>query len=166
MFCQINVVLPAILAGNAVILKPSPQTPLSGEVFLTAFEKAGLPTGVLQVVHLSQDQTLKTVADKRTHFVNFTGSVANGHAVTKAASDTFKGINLEVSRPVISTDDMQLGGKDPAYVREDVDIDSAARNLAVGVTFNSGQSCCSVEVCLPTYRADRAAYLRTRKGVR
>ncbi|KAL7420327.1 hypothetical protein Q5752_005296 [Cryptotrichosporon argae] len=133
LFCQVNVVLPAIVAGNAVVLKPSPQTPLSGEQFLTAFETAGLPNGVLQVVHLTSDQVAGVVGDRRTHFVNFTGSVANGHAMVKAAAGTFKGLALE------------LGGKDPAYVRADVDVDSAARNLAVGATFNAGQSCCSVE---------------------
>jgi acyl-CoA reductase-like NAD-dependent aldehyde dehydrogenase len=92
----VNVVLPAILAGNSVILKPSPQTPLSGECFLQAFEQAGLPQHVLQVAHLTQEQNIKVVGDKRIDFVNFTGSVANGHIITKAASDSFKGLALEV----------------------------------------------------------------------
>lgn len=97
LFCQVNVVLPAILAGNSVILKPSPQTPLSGECFQQAFETAGLPPHILQVAHLGQDQTIKIVGDPRIDFVNFTGSVANGHLITKAASESFKGLALEVS---------------------------------------------------------------------
>lgn len=103
LFCQVNVVLPAILAGNTVILKPSPQTPLSGECFLDAFKQAGLPADVLQVVHLTQEQTIRVVGDHRTDFVNFTGSVANGHAITKAAAETFKGLALEVSWPFLSS---------------------------------------------------------------
>jgi acyl-CoA reductase-like NAD-dependent aldehyde dehydrogenase len=101
LFCQVNVVLPAILAGNSVILKPSPQTPLSGECFQQAFEQARLPPHVLQVVHLAQDQTIEVVGDSRVDFVNFTGSVANGHLITKAASESFKGLALEVSFPRI-----------------------------------------------------------------
>ena len=98
LFCQINVVLPALIAGNAVVLKPSPQTPLCGEIFLEAFTAAGLPKDVLQVVHLTLDQGLKVVSDPRIGFVNFTGSVEGGRAVSVAAAGGFKGTALEVSR--------------------------------------------------------------------
>lgn len=134
LLCQINAVLPAILAGNTVLLKPSPQTPSAGDAFAEAFAAAGLPEDVLQVLHITPDQVERTVQDSRVMFVMFTGSVSNGHIITKAASDTFKGVGLE------------LGGKDPAYVREDVDIDSVIPDLVSGAFHNSGQSCCAIEV--------------------
>ena len=120
---MINSVLPAILSGNAVILKPAPQTPVPAERLLSTFTVAGLPPNVLQVVHLAQDLTLsKFVTDPRIDFVTFTGSVAGGRAVQEAASHGkgFKGVGLE------------LGGKDPAYVREDVDVSYAAEQLVDG----------------------------------
>jgi acyl-CoA reductase-like NAD-dependent aldehyde dehydrogenase len=103
LFCQINVVLPALIAGNAVILKPSPQTPLCGEVFLEAFAAAGLPENVLQVLHLTLDQGLRIVSDPRIGFVNFTGSVEGGRAVSLAAAKGFKGTALEVSATLVKS---------------------------------------------------------------
>lgn len=134
--CTVNSVIPAILSGNAVLLKPAPQTPSSAERFLETFTSAGLPDKVLQVLHLTQDLTLSHLAtDTRIDFINFTGSVAGGRAVARAAAggDGFKGVGLE------------LGGKDPAYVREDADVAYSAENLVDGAMFNSGQSCCSIE---------------------
>ena len=128
----VNSVLPAILSGNAVLLKPAPQTPTPAERILTTWTAAGLPANVLQVVHLSQDMVLeKFVTDPRIDFVAFTGSVVGGRAVSEAAAKGkgFKGIALE------------LGGKDPAYVREDADVAWTAENLVDGAMFNSGQSC-------------------------
>ncbi|KAK4688935.1 4-hydroxy-2-oxoglutarate aldolase, partial [Tremellales sp. Uapishka_1] len=132
-FCQINAVLPALLAGNSILLKPSPQTPLCGEHFAEIYSAAGLPADLLQVLHATPQQVEQIIKDDRVHFVMFTGSVANGHAVIKAASDSFKGVGVE------------LGGKDPAYVRADANLDSAIPALADAVFFNAGQSCCSVE---------------------
>jgi acyl-CoA reductase-like NAD-dependent aldehyde dehydrogenase len=132
--CTVNSVIPAIISGNAVILKPAPQTPSPGERVLSAFLSAGLPQNVLQVVHLSQEVSLGSfVQDPRIDYVAFTGSVAGGRAVQEAASKGkgFKLVGLE------------LGGKDPAYVREDADIKWTAENLVDGAMFNSGQSCMS-----------------------
>ena len=121
--CIVNSVVPSLLAGNAVLLKPAPQTPIPGERVLSTFLAAGLPTGVLQVVHLSQDTTLAHLCqDPRVDMVAFTGSVAGGRAVQQAAAGGkgFKAVNLE------------LGGKDPAYVREDADIAWTAEQLVDG----------------------------------
>ncbi|KLO11966.1 ALDH-like protein [Schizopora paradoxa] len=132
---SINSVLPAIIAGNAVILKPSPQTPLTAERFQTALERAGLPKGVMQAVHMSPELTNHAVQSKLVSFVSFTGSVPNGKSIEKVAvnADSFKGVALE------------LGGKDPAYVRPDVDLEYTVNELVDGAFFNSGQSCCAVE---------------------
>ncbi|WWC58132.1 uncharacterized protein I303_100667 [Kwoniella dejecticola CBS 10117] len=132
-FCQVNAVLPAILAGNSVILKPSPQTPLCGEWFVELYKRAGLPDGVLQTLHSTPDQIERVIKDARIQFVMFTGSVAVGRSIVKALSGTFKNVGLE------------LGGKDPAYVREDADLQKTLPALAAGIFFNAGQSCCSVE---------------------
>ncbi|SJX62701.1 related to aldehyde dehydrogenase [Sporisorium reilianum f. sp. reilianum] len=131
----VNGLITALLAGNAVVLKPSPQTPLTAESFQRTLEQAGLPKDLLQIAHLDFDTTAKLAADARIKFLIFTGSVAGGKALAKAAADGpgFKGVGLE------------LGGKDPAYVRHDADIKWAAEELVDGAMFNSGQSCCSVE---------------------
>jgi acyl-CoA reductase-like NAD-dependent aldehyde dehydrogenase len=129
----VNAVIPAVIAGNAVILKHSPQTPLCAERFGDAFAAAGLPTGVFQFLHLSDAATERLVAAREVDFVAFTGSVAVGHLVQRAAANRFIGVGLE------------LGGKDPAYVRADADVDHAVENLVDGAFFNSGQSCCAVE---------------------
>lgn len=94
---SINSVLPALIAGNSVILKPSPQTPLAAERFALAWTRAGLPTDLLQVVHLSPELTAFAVAHPKVDFVSFTGSVAGGTAVAQAAAGSgFKGVGLEV----------------------------------------------------------------------
>ncbi|KAG8900792.1 hypothetical protein FRC00_011136 [Tulasnella sp. 408] len=132
---SINSVLPAILSGNSVILKPSPQTPVTGELLQKAFIAAGLPENLLQVVHLSPELAEALIKNPLVKFVSFTGSVATGHLVAKEATlaDGFKGVALE------------LGGKDAAYVREDADLDYTAAELVDGAFFNSGQSCCAIE---------------------
>jgi acyl-CoA reductase-like NAD-dependent aldehyde dehydrogenase len=129
----VNAVVPAILAGNAVILKHSHQTPLCAERFADAFAAAGLPEGVFQFLHLSHEDTERIIASDAVDFVAFTGSVAGGHAVQRAAAGRFVGTGLE------------LGGKDPAYVRADADLNHAIENLVDGAFFNSGQSCCGIE---------------------
>jgi acyl-CoA reductase-like NAD-dependent aldehyde dehydrogenase len=130
----VNGLIPALLAGNSVILKPSPQTPTVVEEVAKVFEEAGLPSGVIQYFHSGSPTTIETIVrDPRIALVCFTGSVAGGLAVQKAASDRIVNVGLE------------LGGKDPAYVREDVDIAWAAGELVDGAVFNSGQSCCSIE---------------------
>jgi acyl-CoA reductase-like NAD-dependent aldehyde dehydrogenase len=129
----VNSIVPALMAGNTVILKHSAQTPLCAERFAEAFRKGGLPEGVFQFLHLSHDDTAKIIQDARVDFVAFTGSVAGGHAVQEAAAGRFIGTGLE------------LGGKDPAYVRPDANMDHAIENLVDGAFFNSGQSCCGIE---------------------
>lgn len=96
---SINSVLPAIIAGNAVLLKPSPQTPLVAEKLAAAFVSAGVPTDIIQVLHLSSTLTSYVVQHKLVDFVSFTGSVAGGRAVECAAAEGpgFKGVALEVS---------------------------------------------------------------------
>ncbi|OAQ95815.1 hypothetical protein LLEC1_05437 [Akanthomyces lecanii] len=130
----VNSLVPAILAGNSIILKPSPQTPTIAERVSETFTAAGLPQGVLQYFHCGSPSTMETIVrDPRIELVCFTGSVAGGLSVQKAAADRIVNIGLE------------LGGKDPAYVRGDVDIDWAAEEIVDGSIFNSGQSCCSLE---------------------
>ena len=130
---SVNAVLPALIAGNSVILKMAAQTPLVAERYAEAFKAVGLPDGVFQFLHLSHDQVAKTIADPRIAFVAFTGSVPGGHAIQQAAAKRFIATGLE------------LGGKDPGYVRADADLKFAVENLVDGSYFNSGQSCCGIE---------------------
>jgi len=129
----VNAVVPALLAGNVVVLKHSSQTPLCGERLVEALVAAGVPNGVCQFVHTGHAETERAVADPRVAFVAFTGSVRGGHDMVRAAAERFIGTGLE------------LGGKDPAYVRADADLDHAIENLVDGSFFNSGQSCCGIE---------------------
>ncbi len=129
----INSIVPALLAGNAVLLRHSAQTPLIAERFADAFKDAGLPEGLFQYLHLSHQDTAATIRDSRTNFVAFTGSVQGGYEIQKVASERFIGVGLE------------LGGKDPAYVRSDANLDFAIENLVDGAFFNAGQSCCGIE---------------------
>jgi acyl-CoA reductase-like NAD-dependent aldehyde dehydrogenase len=131
----VNSLVPALLSGNSVILKPSPQTPTSAEQIQQIFKEAGLPDGVLQIFHSGSIAQIEAIArSPQIQLVCFTGSVANGLAVQNAANDR---VPLRVG--------LELGGKDPAYVRSDVDIKWAAEEIVDGSVFNSGQSCCSVE---------------------
>jgi acyl-CoA reductase-like NAD-dependent aldehyde dehydrogenase len=129
----VNSIVPALMAGNAVLLRHSAQTLLCGERIAEAFAAAELPEGVFQVLHLGHQQTERLVAADAVDFVAFTGSVAVGRLVQNAARERFIGVGLE------------LGGKDPAYVRADADLAHAAENLAEGAFFNTGQSCCGIE---------------------
>jgi len=129
----VNAVVPALMAGNAVLLKHSAQTPLCAERFGEAFAAAGLPKGLFQHLVLTHDDTSKLVGTEGVDYVAFTGSVPGGHAVVEAASRRFIGLGLE------------LGGCDPAYVRADANLDHAIENLVDGAFFNSGQSCCGIQ---------------------
>lgn len=130
----VNSLLPALLAGNTVILKPSPQTPLVADNFAQIFTQAGLPDGVLQTFDSGQSSVIESIIkNPAIAHVAFTGSVPAGLGVKKAAADRVLSVGLE------------LGGKDPAYVRSDVDVAWAAAEIVDGAIFNSGQSCCSVE---------------------
>ena len=129
----INTVAPALIAGNAVMLKHASQTPLVGERLAEALHAAGVPEDVFQNVFLDHDTTSHLIAARSFGFVNFTGSVGGGRAVEAAAAGTFTGLGLE------------LGGKDPGYVMDDADLDAAADTLMDGAMFNSGQCCCGIE---------------------
>jgi acyl-CoA reductase-like NAD-dependent aldehyde dehydrogenase len=129
----VNSIVPAIMAGNTVILKHSSQTPLCAERFAEAFAAAALPEGVFQHLHLDHDSVARIISDERIDFVAFTGSVPGGHAVQQAASKRFISAGLE------------LGGKDPAYVRADAKLEHAIPNVVDGAFFNAGQSCCAIE---------------------
>jgi acyl-CoA reductase-like NAD-dependent aldehyde dehydrogenase len=129
----VNTLAPALLAGNAVILKHASQTILVGERYQQAMDAAGIPKGLFQNVVLNHDQTTRLLGSGRIDHCNFTGSVAGGRAIEKAAAGTFTTLGLE------------LGGKDPAYVRADARLDHAIENLVDGAMYNSGQCCCGIE---------------------
>ena len=129
----VNAVVPALLAGNAVLLKHSAQTPLCAERMVASFAEAGLPEGVFQYLHMSHADTQHLISRPGIAHVAFTGSVAGGEMVEKAAAGRFIASGLE------------LGGKDPAYVRADADMAHAVETLVDGAFFNSGQSCCGIE---------------------
>ena len=129
----INTIVPALIAGNAVVLKHASQTLLAGERLAQAFHAGGVPQDVFQNVVLDHATTEALIADRAFDFINFTGSVGGGRAIEKAAAGTFSGTGLE------------LGGKDPGYVRADADLDAAVDGLMDGAMFNSGQCCCGIE---------------------
>ena len=138
----VNAVLPALIAGNAVVLKHSHQTPLCAERFLEAFAAAGLSKGVFRYLHLSHEDTSRLMSDARVASVCFTGSVSGGRAVVAATATGFASAGLE------------LGGKDPAYVRSDANLAHAIDSLTDGAFFNAGQSCCGIKriyVAAPRY---------------
>jgi len=129
----INTVAPALVAGNAVVLKHASQTPLAGERMERAFAGSGMPEGVFRNLFLDRATTAALIAEGRFGLVNFTGSVEGGRSIERAAAGTFTALNLE------------LGGKDPGYVAEDADVGRAAEGLMDGAMFNSGQCCCGIE---------------------
>ena len=129
----VNAIIPALMAGNAVLLKHASQTLLVGERFALAFERAGLPHGLFRNLVLDHGQTATLIASGHVQQVNFTGSVEGGRLMESAAAGHFIGVGLE------------LGGKDPAYVRADANLAHAVENLVDGSFFNSGQSCCGIE---------------------
>jgi acyl-CoA reductase-like NAD-dependent aldehyde dehydrogenase len=151
----VNSIVPGLMAGNAVILKHASQTLLAGERFAEAMTAAGLPDGLFQNLVLSHDDTEKLIGSGRIDHINFTGSVEGGRRVEKAAAGTFATLGLE------------LGGKDPAYVRADADLGQAVENLVDGAFFNSGQSCCGVEriyVQADIYKRFVEGFVETAKG--
>jgi acyl-CoA reductase-like NAD-dependent aldehyde dehydrogenase len=129
----VNTIIPALMAGNSVILKHASQTLLVGERFAEAMASANLPAGLFHNLLLDHRQTADIIGSGRVQQVNFTGSVGAGKAMETAATGRFLGVGLE------------LGGKDPAYVRADANLEHAVENLVDGSFFNSGQSCCAIE---------------------
>ena len=129
----VNSIVPALMAGNSVILKHAAQTLLVGERFQKAADMAGFPDGLFRNLALSHDQTSQLIGSRTVDMVCFTGSVEAGKVIERAAAGAFINVGLE------------LGGKDPAYVRADANLDFAVENLVDGAFFNSGQSCCGIE---------------------
>jgi acyl-CoA reductase-like NAD-dependent aldehyde dehydrogenase len=129
----INTIAPALIAGNAVVIKHATQTLLVGERLVKAFTSAGVPEDVFQNVFLDHAGTEALIAGRAFNFVNFTGSVGGGAAIERAAAGTFTGLGLE------------LGGKDPGYVMDDADLDWAVDVLMDGALYNAGQCCCGIE---------------------
>jgi len=129
----VNVVVPAVLAGNAVIVKHSSRTPLAGQMFQDLFRDAGAPPNLVQNVIADHAVTAMLIQHKQVDHVSFTGSVKGGHEVMAASAGRFIDVGLE------------LGGKDPAYVCADADFDYAVDNCVDGAFYNAGQSCCAIE---------------------
>lgn len=129
----VNAIIPALMSGNVVLLKHSAQTPLVAERFAEAFRFGGLPEGVFQYLHLTHQQAENILETGPIDHIAFTGSVAAGKRIEEAAAGRFLSIGLE------------LGGKDPAYVRGDADLDYAVATTIDGAFFNSGQSCCGIK---------------------
>ena len=129
----VNVVMPAVLAGNAVVVKHSPRSPLCGPMFSDAFREAGADPRLVQSLDCTHELTERMVGDPRVDHVVFTGSVHGGTRVSQAAAGRFLQIGYE------------LGGNDPAYVAADADLARAVDGLVDGAMYNAGQSCCAVE---------------------
>jgi acyl-CoA reductase-like NAD-dependent aldehyde dehydrogenase len=129
----INTIVPALIAGNSVVLKHASQTLLAGEHLAEAFHQGGVPEDVFQNVVLDHAVTEALIGARGFGFVNFTGSVAGGQAIERAAAGTFTATGLE------------LGGKDPGFVCEDADLDAAIDGLMDGAMYNAGQCCCGIE---------------------
>ncbi len=129
----INTLVPALIAGNAVVLKHASQSLLAGERLVEAFASAGLPEGLFDNLFFDHATTEALIGDAKFDFINFTGSVEAGRRIEKVAAGTFTGVGLE------------LGGKDPGYVMDDADLDTATETLIDAAMFNSGQCCCGIE---------------------
>ncbi len=129
----VNSIVPAIMAGNTVVLKHASSTLLVAERFQQAFDAAGLPKGVFQHLFLDHQQTGEIISGGLADMVCFTGSVPAGREMERSAAGQFIPVGLE------------LGGKDPGYVRKDCNLAHAVENLVDGAFFNSGQSCCGIE---------------------
>jgi acyl-CoA reductase-like NAD-dependent aldehyde dehydrogenase len=129
----VNCVVPAVLTGNAVVVKHSPRSPLCGEHFARAFADAGAPADLVQALHCDHPTSERVVGDARVDHVVFTGSIFGGHRIVEAAAARFLHPCLE------------LGGNDPAYVAADCDLEKTVENVIDGAMYNAGQSCCAVE---------------------
>jgi acyl-CoA reductase-like NAD-dependent aldehyde dehydrogenase len=148
----VNVIVPAVLAGNAVLVKHARLTPLCGSHFAEAFARTGVPPGLVAAVTLDHDAATALIRSGQIDYVSFTGSVAGGREVYGQVAHRFIDAGLE------------LGGKDPAYVCEDANFEFAVENVVDGAFYNAGQSCCGIErvyVARPIYArfVDAAAAL-------
>ena len=131
-FVGANVFVPALLTGNAVLYKPSEFATLTGLAIAELFKDAGVPTDVFIPV-IGGGQVGAELLKQPINGVFFTGSYATGAKIAEAAGKKMIKVQLE------------LGGKDPVYICEDVNVKAAAEGTADGAFYNTGQSCCSVE---------------------
>jgi acyl-CoA reductase-like NAD-dependent aldehyde dehydrogenase len=131
-FVGSNIYLPALLTGNAVLYKPSEFATLSGLAVTELLYQAGVPREVFQPVVGAGDAG-RALLQQEVDAVCFTGSYATGKRIAEGAASRLLRVQLE------------LGGKDPAYVSDDVDVAAAAAALVEGAFYNAGQSCCAVE---------------------
>jgi len=129
----VNVIVPALLAGDAVLIKHARLTPLCGDAFVEAFHKTSLPPDLVASIHVRHSTIRKLIETRAVDFISFTGSVEGGREVYQAASTQLLDMGLE------------LGGKDPAFVREDANFAFTVENLVDGAFYNTGQSCCAIE---------------------
>jgi acyl-CoA reductase-like NAD-dependent aldehyde dehydrogenase len=129
----VNVIIPALLAGNAVLMKHARLTPLCGDAFIDAFRQTSLPGDLVASVRVGHEMITRLIAQRTVDFISFTGSVDGGREVYRQASAQLLDMGLE------------LGGKDPALVCEDANFNFAVANLVDGAFYNAGQSCCAVE---------------------
>ncbi|MBS0618763.1 MAG: aldehyde dehydrogenase family protein [Spirochaetes bacterium] len=131
-FVGSNVYVPALLAGNAVLYKPSELALNSGLLMARYLHESGVPAEIFSVI-CGKGDVGAALVEQPIDGVFFTGSVATGHKIAESAAKKFIKVQLE------------LGGKDPAYITDDVDAKAAAEATADGAMYNTGQSCCSVE---------------------
>jgi acyl-CoA reductase-like NAD-dependent aldehyde dehydrogenase len=129
---SLNPTVQALLAGNAVVVKPSEVTPYSGMLVAKLFEQAGLPEGVLQLV-LGDGATGAALVDSKVDKISFTGSVATGRKVGEICGRNLTPCTLE------------LGGKDAMIVCSDADLERSANGALFGGFMNAGQFCCGTE---------------------
>jgi len=136
LLCAVNCIVPAVLAGNSVVIKHSSRTPLVANAMADAFTRAGAPAGLVQPLSCSHSVVDSVIQLPQVGFVSFTGSVPGGYAIQSSVA---KRVDLDAT--------LELGGKDPAYIAEDADMDLAVATVVDGATFNAGQSCCAIERC-------------------
>jgi benzaldehyde dehydrogenase (NAD) len=127
---SLRAVAPALAAGNAVVLKPDPQTPISGGFIIArVFQDAGLPEGALHVLPGGAEAGEALVTDRHVRMIQFTGSTAVGRRIGELCGKNLKKVSLE------------LGGKSSLIVLDDADLDRAASNVAWGAWLHQGQIC-------------------------
>lgn len=145
-------VTPALLAGNSLVLKPSPFTPYSALMLGEVAEEAGLPRGVLNVITGGPDVGTLLTTDPRVDMVTFTGSEAVGAAIMGQAAPTLKRVHLE------------LGGKSAMIVRADADIEQAAAGAIMVLSVNAGQGC-AITTRFLVHNSVRARFVAAAKAV-
>ena len=153
---------PALIAGNTVVLKPSPLTPLTATALVHGLEAAGVPKGVVNLIHGDSEPGIELTSNPKVKGLSFTGSTKVGSVVARAASERFLKVQLE------------LGGKNPQIVLDDADLELAVAGVVAGAFGSTGQRCTATSraiVTSPNYDKflaaviDRASKMRVGPGV-